>query len=110
MTGIFDGMAGVLNDVLGAPVTIRPIEAGGFLTAQAIFRKDPIEVQSEDGEPVLILSPTLKLRRDLVPTIERGDLVETTLAPGQQYRVVNTLPSGSPAADGFIICELEEVI
>lgn len=109
MTGVFDGMAGVLSDVLGAPVTIQPIKTGGFSTVQAIFRKDPIEVPSEDGEPVLMLSPTLKVRRDLVPAIERGDLVEPTLTPGVQYRVVNTLPTGSPASDGFILCELEEV-
>lgn len=110
MTSIFDGMAGVLNDTFGAPVTIQPATGGGFITVQAVFRRDPVEVPAEDGEPVLILSPTLKLRRDQVPDIARGDLVTPTLTPGQQYRVVNTMPTGSPASDGFILCELEEVI
>lgn len=106
---IFDGMSGILNDVLGDPVIIHPSDALPT-TVQAVFRREPIEVQSDEGEPILILAPTLKVRRDLVPNIARDDLVAPSIAPGQQYRVVNALPSGSPAADGFLICELEEVI
>lgn len=107
MTALFDGMAGVLNDVFGAPVIYTP-DGGAPQSVQAVFRAAPIEVVDEEGHTVLILSPTIRVRRDLVPSIGRGDQVEPSIAPGRVYRVLNILPSGSPAADAFIVCELEE--
>jgi hypothetical protein len=49
------------------------------------------------------------LHRSDVPNIRRGDLIQPSVEAGNTYRVVNSPETGSPAADGFVICELEVV-
>lgn len=104
MGHFFNGMAGLLNDVLGDPV--RVMRANGDVeTIQAVFRRDPIEVAGSDGFPVLIMSPTLK-----VPQTTRlafGDVVEPSIAPGERFVVQSGEPSPSPSADRFVVYELE---
>jgi len=104
---LFDGIAGVLTGVFGAPVLYTPAE-GVPITVEARFRSQPIEVPDTDGNTVIILSPTLRVSRTVLPDIARGDLVQPEGEHGPIYRVLNRLPSGSPADDAFIVCELEE--
>lgn len=110
MTSVFDGMAGVLNSVFGAPVTIKPV-SGGILEVPAVFRAEPIEVAGTDGHAVLISAPTLRVKRDVLPDIGHGDLVIPSVASasGKTFRVLNRIATGSPASDAFLVCELEEV-
>jgi hypothetical protein len=108
MASVFDGMAGALNGVFGAPVTYQP-QDGNAVELRGIFRKNPIEVSDEDGHALWILRPTVRLHRSDVPNIRRGDLIQPSVEAGNTYRVVNSPETGSPAADGFVICELEVV-
>ena len=108
MTSLFDGMAGLLSDVFGAPVVLTP-PGGDAFTVQALFREAPTEVVGEDGRGVWIEAPTVKVRRDLVAGIERLWHVAPSTAPGRDFRVLSVHPSGSPAADAFLIAVLEEV-
>lgn len=109
MAGVFDGVAGVLTGVFGAPVVYQPKSGAAPVTISAVFRRRPILVQDQSGGDVWVLSPTMRVRRDLLPAIARGDLVQPSTVPGKTFRVLNRLPDISPAADGFLMVELEEV-
>ncbi|QIZ79782.1 hypothetical protein HFZ77_04450 [Thalassovita gelatinovora] len=98
-------MAGVLNKALGAPVTIIP-QAGEEYVLLGIFRREPIEVATSEGEATLMLASSLKVRRDQADGLNTDDLVEPSVLPGARYRVGNIVPSASPADDGFLYCEL----
>lgn len=106
MTRLFDGMAGLVAGVFGAPVTYQP--AGGApRSVQSVFRDQPVEAMDPDGHPVLIVSPSWRVEAGLVPELARGDRI---LAPnGKTYAILNTQPTGSPASDAAVICELELV-
>jgi hypothetical protein len=105
VASIFDGMAGVLNDVFGAPVMVFPV-AGGMLTGNAIFRDTPISVATEDGHSLLVTSPTLRMQRPDADQIAAGDEIQPD-GDARRFRVLNRLASGSPAADAFVVFELE---
>ena len=109
MTAIFDGMAGALADVFGAPVLYTP-KTGEPQTVQATLRLEPTEVQMGDGHTQLISAPTLRVPRTTLPGIARGDRISLVSEPAAEYLVVNRIPSGSPAVDADILCELEPVI
>lgn len=105
---LFDGMAGILTDVFGAPVTYTP--AGGApVQVSAVFRAAPIEVSDGEGHTTLITAPTLRVRRDILPGLRRDDRVEPSIRPGEVYEVINVLPTASPASDAFVIAELERI-
>lgn len=106
---LFAGMTGVLTDVFGAPVTCTPRGGGAAVTVDAVFRAGPTEVTDSEGHSVLLVAPTLRVRGDLLPDLARGDLIAPSIAGGKVFTVVNKLPGGSPAADAFVIAELEEV-
>ncbi|MFD1913803.1 head-tail joining protein [Halodurantibacterium flavum] len=101
----FDGMAGLLTEIFGAPVLFRPALEEPR-TVASVFRETPIEVTDSDGRAVLIVAPTWRVRRDLVPEVARGDRIEP--GNGKVYEIVNAQPGGSPAGDAFWLCELEE--
>lgn len=105
MTTLFNGLAGILNDVFGGPVSHRP-QGGAAVAIQAVFREEPISVQDEDGAEVLIVAPTLQVQKPVAETITRKDLIVP--GNGKSYRVMNRHPNGSPAADAFVVFELEE--
>ncbi len=102
---IFAGMTGILNQVFGAPVLLCP-RSGGQMTIQAVFRREPIEVDQEGGRSVLIAAPTLKVPEPVASTICRHDIIEVE---GLRYVVLNKMPGASPAADRFVMFELEEI-
>lgn len=104
MTSIFDGMAGVLNSVFGAPVMYLP-QTGEPRAVQSVFRESPITVSGPDGGDVLIVAPTWKVPRNLLPEVRRNDQIE--VSGGRLFKVLNQIGSGSPASDAFIIYELE---
>lgn len=104
MTAIFDGMAGLLSGVFGGAVIFHPA-SGPARSIQSIFRESPIEIDSEDGQIVQIDAPTWRVSRDLAPEVQRGDRI--TVADGRDFVVMVVHPSGSPAADAFLICECQ---
>ena len=104
--GLFDGMAGVLNEVFGAPVLLLP-RSGSQTSIQAVLRHDPIEVTQDDGRSVLISAPTLRVPEPLAADINRDDHV---VFEGVTYMILNKLRSASPASDRFVLFELEECL
>lgn len=109
MTSIFNGMATVLNDVFGDEVLYTPKGDLEPVTVQAKLRTGPLEVAGGDGAPIVILAPTLQVPQSILPNIKKGDRVAAVATSDVVYKVVNKIPSGSPATDAMIICELEEV-
>lgn len=103
---VFDGMSGVLASVFGAPITYLP-QGGTPRVVQSIFRDMPVEAVDQDGHPVLITSPSWRVQHDLVPELVKGDRIEP--GNGKTYAVFNVVPSGSPASDANVICELERI-
>ncbi|WP_406870092.1 hypothetical protein ABEB22_00375 [Thioclava sp. 'Guangxiensis'] len=106
MTGVFAGMAGVLSAAFGDVVTYMP-KGGAPREIQSIFRAAPIEIEGADGTPIVIAAPTWRVSRDLVPELARDDRIDP--GQGKIYRLATIHPSGSPAADALILCELKEV-
>ena len=106
MPSVFDGMAEVLTGVLGDPVSYSPA-GGAARIIDSLFRKTPIQITDTDGREVLIMAPTWRVRSDLAPEVKRGDRIQPP--DGLTYEVVNVQPSGSPAGDAFLICELERI-
>lgn len=106
MTSLFDGMTGVLNDVFGAPVVHVPA-AGGSNNLTGIFREDPIEVDTGEGDPITIVDPTLRLRATDAAGVAVGDQV--TPEGKAAHKVASKVTGGSPASDGFVIFQLELV-
>lgn len=106
MTSVFDGLAGITNRVFGADVVHIPAGQSAR-TIRAIFRSEPIEEDTGDGRPVLILSPTVSVQAADAALIDVGDEIRPSL--GGEYIVVNKIANGSPASDAFTIFELEKV-
>lgn len=104
MASIFDGMTGLLSDVLGYPVIYSPA-SGSSREIGSIVREAPIEVDGADGQIVRIDAPTWRVRRDLVPEVRRGDRI--TLPDGRVFAVMVVHPAGSPASDAFLVCEMQ---
>ena len=99
-------MAAALNDVFGATVTYWT-EAGQERTVKCVFREEPVEVV-DDGVPVLITQPTLKVPLPLASELKRGVVVKAS-GP-EHYRIVNRHQlQTSPADDRFVIFEMEQV-
>lgn len=107
MTRLFDGMASLLTGVFGAPVSYTP--AGGVTRAVAsVFRETPIEAIDQDGHPILIMGPTWRVQKQLVPEVKKGDVIDP--GNGKIYSIRNVQPTGSPATDAAVICELERIV
>jgi len=105
MTSVFDGVAGVLNSVFGAPVVYLP--AGGDASEiQSVFRNEPVEIEEEDGS-VVMLSASWRVPADLAVGVARGDRIQP--GNGKTYKILSRIPQGSPAPDGFVLFELEDV-
>lgn len=100
MTGIITRTFG-REDILYLPGT------GAARSVAGVFREGPTEAIDQDGHPVLIVAPTLRVARDLVPEIRRGDRIQP--GNGRSYVVLSHDPSGSPSEDAFLICELERI-
>ena len=105
MTTVFDGMAGVLNSVLGAPVSVY-LRGAELRQMQAYFRMQPMEAAQDDGGSVLVQMPMLEVPKTDADQMRRGDIV--LLSDGQQFKVLSRNPNGSPASDAFIAFALEE--
>ncbi len=102
---LFDGLAGTLNAVFGAPVT--HVNAAGIRrSVQAVLRRNPVEVAEQNGGAIWIVAPTLRIPAADAALIVRGDSIE---AAGGRYRVLNRIATKSPAEDRFVVFELEDI-
>ena len=109
MASVFDGLAGVLNAVFGAPVSITP--PGSIpQRVNAVLRVGPIEVLTEDGRPVWFDAVTLQVQRCDAAIAVTDALVAAPNRPGETYRILSAHLTRSPAADAFVVCEMERVI
>lgn len=106
MTSVFDGLAGVLNQVFGAPVQWVSADLGA-IEVQAVFREDPVRIADEDGSEFLLKQPSLRVQRPMADQIMDGDTINP--GNGKSYRVGAGHPTGSPALDSFIVFELEDL-
>jgi len=109
MTSIFDGLTGILTGVLGDPgITWLPV-GHDAVVVESIFRLSPVEVGGADGEPVMAMTPVWRVPFDPAWPREpkRGDIIQP--GDGKSYRILWKQPSGSPAADHFLLFGLELV-
>ena len=105
VTGVFDGMAGVLNATFGAPVVIHP-GGGAAAGVRGVLRDLPQRVTDDRGMEVETVQPTLRLPlADAVGLVE-GDVV--IAASGQRYVVTLRVTPTSPAADRLVLFHLRE--
>lgn len=105
MTGLFDGVAGLLAGTFGSTVTHTPA-GGSAASVQGIFRSIPVEAAEDDGRIALVVASSLQVLATDAAGIAYGD----TIAPGDgaTYTVRGRMPSGSPAADAFVLFQLEK--
>lgn len=103
---LLDGMAELLTGVFGAPVSFQPI-AGPARVVQSVFREDPITVGGSDGGDVLIEAPTWRVPKTALINALRLDRIQ--VADGRVFQILNKIGTGSPAADAFVVYELELV-
>lgn len=108
MTSVFDGMAGVLNAVFGAPVT-HILAQGQSVTMVGIFRESPVEITLADGRGYVIEQPTLRVAKPSAAAVTIGDEMRPGVVSPRRFRVLDMHPTGSPAADGFVMILLEEI-
>ena len=80
--GIFDGLAGALNAVFGAPATIFP-ENGSGTVIRAVFRHELREISDEHGGMPLSRAAVFKAQKEDVVSLSSGDRVEID---GVSYR------------------------
>lgn len=106
MTSLFDGVAGLMSDVFGSPVTLTP-QTGSPRTIRAVVRSAPVELVAPDGHAMMDVQPEMRVTADVASTIRGGDSITT--ATGRKYRIVASQPSGSPAADAMVIYALEAI-
>lgn len=109
MTGLFDGVAGLLSGVFGD--TVDWLDGGQLpaLPVQSVFRSEPIEVEGGDGAPILIMQPTWRVSTTALPRLPaRGDRI--TISSGETYQITAIHKTRSPARDRFILCLLEQVV
>jgi hypothetical protein len=107
MASIFDGISGMLSATFGAQVEYQP-QGGSPRAIQSVFRNMPIEVAGSDGHPILTTAATWRVHASLVPELRRGDRILP--GDGKTYAILNIHPTGSPAADAAVICELERIV
>mgnify|MGYP000067463977 FL=1 len=98
-------MAGVLNQVFGAPVTIYP-GGGAGVSIQGVIRDLPVNVADDEGGSVVEVRTTLRAQIGDVAALTAGDLVENEA--GRQWRVQYRSPEESPASDRFRLFILQE--
>jgi len=91
-------MAGILNDVFGAPVTIIPKAAQSAYEIQAVVRSEDLEVENGQGEIVMARVSTIQVQNDAAARLVPGDEVVTLRA---RYRIDRPVEPRSPAADRF---------
>ncbi|AKO96827.1 hypothetical protein MALG_01651 [Marinovum algicola DG 898] len=107
---LFDGMSDILAGVHGAPVTHID---GGAVEAEirAIFREEPEEAPDDRGNDVLTLRPYLAVPRDVAAGFVTGPVAgdQVVLADARRFRLLAAQYGGSPAADGLVYFDLEEL-
>jgi hypothetical protein len=106
VTSLFDGMAGLLTDVFGGPVTITPV-GGAPQAVRGVFREVPIDDDVADGRPGFSFVPVLRLQKLLSDSLTKHARV--TLPDGREFILLRPVPGGSPAADAFVTWEMEAV-
>ncbi|WP_323041142.1 head-tail joining protein [Gemmobacter sp.] len=106
MSHFFEGVAGILADIIGDPVTYQPA-SGDPRAVQSIFREGPEDLQDDDGHLVRAVGPRWKVRKSDAPELKRGDTI--ILADGRVFEVQAVWPGGSPASDAFLHADLFEV-
>lgn len=107
MASIFDGLAGVLNGMFGAPVSFQP-KSGVVSVVYSVFREEPITVSGSDGGDVLIEAATWRVPKTAGITARRGDQIQ--VSDGRLFKILNQIGTGSPAQDAFVVYQLEVVL
>lgn len=102
---VFDGLAGTLNAVFGAPVTITP-PVGLAVTAKGILRELPQFEDDPDRRGHFVPQFAMQIPKPVPSALVKGATV--TQASGRTFKVLGVFPDRSPAADAFMVAHLEE--
>lgn len=103
---VFDGLAGVLNSVFGAPVTITPVN-GDAVIARGILRELPQFEDDAGDRQHFVPQFALQVPKPVPAALIKGSTV--TEASGRAFTVLGVFPDRSPASDAFMVAHLEEV-
>jgi hypothetical protein len=103
---LFEGMTAALDDAFGDPVEVIPA-AGPSTTVVGQFRENPREVVNPAGLVVTIDTPTLQVAKPIHAALVKGSRVRPEVLPGATFTIVNVHRDRSPAADAYMIFELE---
>lgn len=103
--GVFDGLAGALNAVFGAPVTVTPI-SGAAVSLRGILRELPEFEDDGDRRAHFVPRHALQVPKPIPAALVKGSTV--TDAGGRSFKVLGVFPDRSPAADAFMVAHLEE--
>lgn len=107
----FDGMSDILAGVHGAPVTHISTASNLRSDIRAIFREEPQESTDDRGNDQLVLRPYLAVPKDIAALFVTGpavgDVIE--LSDARCFRLLAAQSGGSPAPDGFVYFDLEEI-
>jgi hypothetical protein len=106
MQGPFKGVAGSLSRVFGGTVTLHH-DTPQAVDVVAIFRKLPRRVELGGGPELEVMVPTLRASRDVLASLNEGDLIDPK--DGKIYQFAFREESASPASDALIIAQLEVV-
>jgi hypothetical protein len=106
MQGPFKGVAGSLARAFGGTVTLHH-GTPQAVDVVAVFRKLPRRVELGGGSELETMAPTLRASRDVLASLEEGDLIDPK--DGQIYQFAFREESESPASDALIIARLEVV-
>jgi hypothetical protein len=104
MTSLFDGLGTLTSAIFGATVSVEPIGQPAR-DIQAIFREAPMRVLTQDGGEMVTVLPTLRGVKSVLSVLSEGATVDP--GNGKTYRCVADITTGSPAADGHVIWQLE---
>ena len=104
MASIFDGIGTLTTGLFGDVVSVTP-DGGLAREIQAVFRETPAPVLTDEGGEIMTVVPTLiAVAGDVADLVPYGIVRPDN---GKVYRVIDKVPSGSPADDATMILRLE---
>ncbi len=108
MTAIFDNMTVALSSIFGATATVHPA-SGPPVQVQGILRETFVEQEDGDGRPYTVPMVVFRVRKSLAGPVKKGSQITSPRYPHTTFRVLNVHHDRSPAAENFVVAELERV-
>lgn len=105
MPSVFGGLSRAITVTLGDPVTLWP-DGPSARSVLGLIRTDQIEVEGEEGMPVLAPVTTLRLRLSDAVGLHRDDMIED--ASGRRWAIDWNDPPVAPSPDPLTLFYLKD--